>query len=74
MAASLDKTARHLEGSFAALQTSQRELETLLNSMQDAVIAVGADDRVQWANQTMDKLVPQHARQNALLVEDGSRP
>ena len=69
VAASLDKAARHLEESFAALQHSQRQLETVLNSMQDAVIAVSADDRVQWANQTMDKLVPQHARKNALLVE-----
>jgi two-component system phosphate regulon sensor histidine kinase PhoR len=69
VAASLDKTARHLEESFSALQTSQRQLETLLNSMQDAVIAVGADDRVQWANQTMDKLVPQHTRLNAPVVE-----
>lgn len=69
VATSLDKTARHLEESFAALQTSQHQLETLLNSMQDAVIAVSADNRVQWANQTMDKLVPQHTRKNALLVE-----
>jgi two-component system phosphate regulon sensor histidine kinase PhoR len=51
------------------LQTSQHQLETLLNSMQDAVIAVSADDRVQWANQAMDKLVPQHTRKNAPLVE-----
>ncbi len=43
VAAALDKTARHLEASFAALQTSQHQLETLLNSMQDAVIAVSAD-------------------------------
>ena len=69
LAASLDKGAHHLEESFAALRTSQRQLETLLNSMQDAVIAVSADDRVQWANQTMDRLVPQHARKNAPLVE-----
>jgi two-component system phosphate regulon sensor histidine kinase PhoR len=69
VAASLDKTARHLEQSFAALQTSQRQLETLLNSMQDAVIAVSVDDRVLWANQTMDKLVPQGTRKNAPLVE-----
>ena len=69
VAASLDTTARHLEESFAALQTSQHQLETLLNSMQDAVIAVSADDRVQWANQTMDKLVPQRTRKNAPLVE-----
>jgi two-component system phosphate regulon sensor histidine kinase PhoR len=69
VAAALDKTARQLEESFAAVQTSQRQLETLLNSMQDAVIAVGADDRVQWANQTMDKLVPQRTRLHAPVVE-----
>ena len=69
VAASLDKAVRQLEENFAALQTSQRQLETLLNSMQDAVIAVSADDRVQWANQTMDRLVPQHTRKNAPLVE-----
>jgi two-component system phosphate regulon sensor histidine kinase PhoR len=69
VAASLDNTASRLQQSFAALQTSQSQLETLLNSMQDAVIAVSADDRVQWANQTMDKLVPQHTRKNAPVVE-----
>ena len=45
MAAALDKTARRVEESFARVQTSQRELETLLNSMQDAVIAVDGDGR-----------------------------
>jgi len=69
VAASLDKTARQLEESFAAVQTSQRQLETLLNSMQDAVIAVGDDDCVQWANQTMDRLVPQRTRLHAPVVE-----
>jgi len=69
VSASLDKTASHLEESFTALQTSQRLLETLLNSMQDAVIAIGADDRVQWANEAMDELVPQRTRRDALLVE-----
>ena len=65
----LDNAVRQLEENFAALQTSQRQLETLLNSMQDAVIAISADDRVLWANQTMDRLVPQHTRKNAPLVE-----
>ncbi|HEX3352579.1 MAG TPA: ATP-binding protein [Terriglobales bacterium] len=69
VATSLDKTARYLEESFAALQTSQRQLETLLNSMQDAVIAVNSDNRVQWANQAMERLVPQKTRKNAPLVE-----
>ena len=36
------KPRASLEESFAAVQNSQRQLETLLNSMQDAVIAVGA--------------------------------
>ena len=47
VAAALDKTARRLEDSFAAVQQSQRQLETLLNSMQDAVIAIASDGRVQ---------------------------
>jgi len=72
VAVALDKTARKLEQSFVAVQTSQHQLETLLNSMRDAVIAVGADGRVQWANRGMDRLVPQHARLNAPVV--GSAP
>jgi two-component system, OmpR family, phosphate regulon sensor histidine kinase PhoR len=69
VATALDKTARHVEENFAVLRTSQRQLETLLNSMEDAVIAVGADERVQWANQSMDALVPQRTRLNAPVVE-----
>jgi two-component system phosphate regulon sensor histidine kinase PhoR len=68
VAAALDKTGRRLEQSFAALQTSQRQLETLLNSMQDAVIAVGSDGRVQWVNRGMNRLV-QRARLDAPLLE-----
>jgi two-component system, OmpR family, phosphate regulon sensor histidine kinase PhoR len=69
VAAAIDKTAEQIERSFAAVQSSQRQLETLLNSMQDAVIAVSADGVVRWANQPMDRLVPQHTRLNAPVVE-----
>jgi two-component system phosphate regulon sensor histidine kinase PhoR len=69
VASALDRTARQLEENFAALKTSQHQLETLLNSMQDAVIAIGPDERVQWANQTMDDLVPQRTRLNSPVVE-----
>jgi two-component system, OmpR family, phosphate regulon sensor histidine kinase PhoR len=51
------------------VRSSQRQLETLLNSMQDAVIAVSADGLVQWANQPMDRLVSQRVRLNAPVVE-----
>jgi len=69
VAAAIDKTAGQVEKSFAAVRSSQRQLETLLNSMQDAVIAVSSDGLVQWANQPMDRLVRQHTRLNAPVVE-----
>jgi len=69
VAAGLDQTARHLQKEFAALRTSQHELETLLNSMEDAVVAIGPDYRVQWANQSMDALVPQGTRLGSPVVE-----
>ena len=69
VAAAIDKTAGQIERSFAAVRSSQRQLETLLNSMQDAVIAVSAEGLVQWANQPMDRLIPQHTRLNAPVVE-----
>jgi two-component system, OmpR family, phosphate regulon sensor histidine kinase PhoR len=69
VAAAIDRTAEQVEQSFAAVRSSQRQLETLLNSMQDAVIAVSADGLVQWANQPMDRLIPQGTRLNAPVVE-----
>ncbi len=69
VAAALNKTARRVEESFARLQTSQRELETLLNSMQDAVIAVAADGRVQWANRGMTSLLRRSPRLDAPLID-----
>jgi two-component system, OmpR family, phosphate regulon sensor histidine kinase PhoR len=69
VAAAIDKTASQVERSFDAVRSSQRQLETLLNSIQDAVIAVSADGLVRWANQPMDRLVPQRTRLNAPVVE-----
>jgi two-component system phosphate regulon sensor histidine kinase PhoR len=69
VAAAIDKTAEQIERSFAAVRSSQRQLETLLNSMQDAVIAVSSDGLVRWANQPLDRLVPQRTRLNAPVVE-----
>jgi two-component system phosphate regulon sensor histidine kinase PhoR len=74
VAAALDKTTRGVEESYARVQTSQRELETLLNSMQDAVIAVDIDGRVQWANKGMDRLLLRAPRLNAPLVDSVRDP
>ncbi len=74
VAAALDKTTRRVEESFARVQTSQRDLETLLNSMQDAVIAVDVNGRVQWANRGMDRLLLRAPRLNAPLIDSVRDP
>lgn len=63
------RTARAPEVDLSDSQQSRDQLETLLNSMQDAVIAIGPDDRVQWANRSMGALVPQGARLRVPVVE-----
>jgi two-component system phosphate regulon sensor histidine kinase PhoR len=74
VAAALDKTTRRVEESYARVQTSQRELETLLNSMQDAVIAVDVSGRVQWANRGMNRLLLHAPRLNAPLIDSVRDP
>jgi two-component system phosphate regulon sensor histidine kinase PhoR len=69
VAAAIDKTAGQIERSFEAVRSSQRQLETLLNSMQDAVIAVSSDGLVRWANHCMDRLGPQRPHLNAPVVD-----
>jgi two-component system phosphate regulon sensor histidine kinase PhoR len=65
----LDRTARQLEQSFQQVENGRQELETLLNSMQEAVVAVSKDRRVLWANGPMNRAVPGGVRIAAPLVE-----
>ena len=74
VASALDKTTRGVEESYARVQTSQRELETLLNSMQDAVIAVDVEGRVQWANRAIDRLLLRAPRLNTPLIDSVRDP
>ncbi len=74
VASALDKTARKLEEGFNALETSRQTLETLLNSMQEAVIAVSQDERVLWANERMERLLPSGIRLGAPLVQSVRDP
>jgi two-component system phosphate regulon sensor histidine kinase PhoR len=74
VASALDKTARKLEEGFSAVETSRQTLEALLNSMQEAVIAVSQDERVLWANQRMERLLPSGVRLGAPLVQSVRDP
>lgn len=56
LANTLDKTARQLEVNFRTLDSSRQQLETLLNSMNDAVFAVSANCEMAWFNGAMKAL------------------
>ncbi len=58
VAAALDKTAHRLQENFTELENSRKHLETLLNSMEEAVIAVSAEQRIRWLNGSMQRLLP----------------
>lgn len=74
VATALDRTTHKLEESFTAVETSRRELEALLNSMQEAVLAIGDDGRVLWANQRMEFALPGGVRQQSPLIESVRDP
>ena len=74
VATALDKTARKLEDGFRAVESSRQTLETLLNSMQEPVIAVAEDGRVLWANQRMERLLPSGMRLGEPLVRSARDP
>jgi len=69
VAHALDTTASRLEQSFHALESKQRELAALLDSMQEAVIAVDADSLVSWSNTVMQRIAPGAIREGRALVQ-----
>ena len=68
VAHALDATAARLEASFHALESKQRELAALLDSMQEAVIAVDSAGRISWSNAVMQRIAPGAVRQGQALV------
>jgi two-component system phosphate regulon sensor histidine kinase PhoR len=58
LAATLDSTARLLEASFRDLHLSKQQLETLLNSIPNPVVAVSTKRSVEWTNRAMEGIQP----------------
>jgi len=69
VAVALDATARKLQTSFQQVEDSRNELEAVLNSMQEPVIAIARDGRAQWANRRMEMLTPTGVRLGQPLVQ-----
>ncbi|MCU1255184.1 MAG: multi-sensor signal transduction histidine kinase, partial [Candidatus Angelobacter sp.] len=69
VAMALDRTARRLEENFAAVKESRSELEALLNSMTDGVIAVSPDLKVRWANHAIGGILHHPVRIGVPVIE-----
>lgn len=69
VASALDRTARRLESSFHEIETGKQRLETLLDSMQEAVLGISADGRIQWANRMMSTLLHGSLKTGAPFIQ-----
>lgn len=58
LARALGRASDRVGHILAEASASRRELEAMIDSMQDAVVAVDSDGRIQWANQHMRRLMP----------------
>ncbi len=57
MEAALNQTAERLGQNFAEIESSRQELATMLDSMQEAVVAVTSEGLVRWSNAVLRNIV-----------------
>ena len=56
MEAALNQTAERLGRSFAEIESRRQELATMLDSMQEAVVAITPEGSVRWSNSVMRRI------------------
>ena len=66
--AALNQTAERLGKDFAELESGRHELAVMLDSMQEAVVAVTADGVVRWSNSVMRRITGTQIRPGRPLV------
>ncbi len=64
----LNGAAESLGLRYQALETSRRELTALLNSMEEAVIAISAEGQVSWSNAVLEEISQLPVRYGRALV------
>ena len=65
MEAALNQTAERLGKDFAELESSRHELAVMLDSMQEAVVAITAEGLVRWSNAVMQRIAGSQLRSPA---------
>jgi two-component system phosphate regulon sensor histidine kinase PhoR len=74
VADSLNLTAEQLEDSFKQIKDARERLETLLNSMNEPVLAVSGDRKLQWFNAQMEKIANHPLKIGTPLAENVRDP
>ena len=68
LAQAISVSSEHVNKALNDASESRRELEAMIDSMQDAVVAVDPAGRIQWTNQRMQKLIPGASFSSAIRV------
>jgi len=68
LAQAISLASGHVERVLNDASESRRELEAMIDSMQDAVVAVDAAGRIQWTNQRMQRLIPGASVSSAVRI------
>jgi two-component system phosphate regulon sensor histidine kinase PhoR len=74
MEAALNQTAERLGQNFAEIESSRHELATMLDSMQEAVVAVTTECHVRWSNAVMQRIAGTEIRVGLPLVRSVRDP
>ncbi len=68
LARAISLASDHVERALNDVSESRRELEAMIDSMQNAVVAVDSAGRIQWSNQRMQRLLPDTSFGSAVRI------
>lgn len=74
MEAALNQTAERLGQNFAEIESRRLELATMLDSMQEAVVAVTEEGHVRWSNAVMQRIAGTQVHPGRPLVHSVRDP
>jgi two-component system phosphate regulon sensor histidine kinase PhoR len=74
MEAALNQTAERLGQSFAEIESRRQELAAMLDSMQEAVVAITQEGYVRWSNSVMQRIAGTQIRPGRALVHSVRDP
>jgi two-component system phosphate regulon sensor histidine kinase PhoR len=68
LAGAISDASDRVEHVLSDTAESRRQLEAMIDSMQDAVVAVDVAGRIQWTNQRMQRLMPGNSASGAIRI------